>query len=84
MSIDWAAFLIVAVTSLVATAVLVSLYSLGVRLLGSRRSEDDGAGTGEAEAARPTIATVGAITCFALCAVAVLFGIYLIVPFLHG
>lgn len=88
MSIDWGAFLIVAVTSLVATAVLVSLYSLGVRLLGSRRSDDDsagaGTGTGETEAARPMIATVGAITCFALCAAAVLFGIYLIVPFLHG
>lgn len=31
--IDWAAFLVVAVAALVSTAVVVSLYSLGLRLL---------------------------------------------------
>ncbi|WP_378146740.1 hypothetical protein ACFJGV_03060 [Cnuibacter sp. UC19_7] len=85
MSIDWAAFLVVALTSLVATAVVVSLYSLGVRLLGPRRTDEDGADLeAGVEVARPMIAVVGAITCFLLCAAAVLFGIYLIVPFLHG
>ncbi|WGD36855.1 hypothetical protein [Lysinibacter sp. HNR] len=96
--IDWGAFLVVFVTSLVSTAVVVSLYSLGLRFsampgprvrredgtlepLGDARdAEDDGV---EAQG-RPRWATWGANICFALCVCAVLFGIYLIIPVLHG
>ncbi|GAA2222746.1 hypothetical protein N1031_01705 [Herbiconiux moechotypicola] len=77
--IDWGAFLVVALASLVATAVVVSLYSLGLRLRFLTRP--DGA-TGEP--VRPRIATVLSYLCFALSAAAVLFGIYLIVPALHA
>ena len=86
MTIDWGAFAIVAVTSLVATAVIVSLYSLGVRLLSVGRNTTAAAEEVDTEGGvdRPLIATVGAVTCFVLCAAAVLFGIYLIVPFFHG
>ncbi|GAA4266757.1 hypothetical protein [Frondihabitans peucedani] len=69
MSIDWGAFLLVAAVSLGAAAALVSLYAAGLRLLAI-----DG---------RPTAAVAGAYACFALCAVGVLFGIYLIVPTFH-
>ncbi len=76
--IDWASFLIVAAASLVSTAVVVSLYSFGLRFQGLTRQ---GAG---GEPVRPLYATVLAYLCFALSIGAVLFGIYLIVPFLHG
>lgn len=69
MSIDWGAFLLVALVSLVAAAALVSLYAAGLRLLAI-----DG---------RPAGAVAGAYACFVLCAVGVLFGIYLIVPAFH-
>ena len=77
--IDWAAFLIVAVAALVSTAVVVSLYSFGLRFQGLTRTD---AQTGETT--RPAYATVLAYLCFALSIAAVLFGIYLIVPFFHG
>ncbi|GAB2969057.1 hypothetical protein [Frigoribacterium salinisoli] len=68
--IDWSAFLLVAVVALVAACALVSVYSLGLRLLAAEP--------------RTTLATVGARACFGLCAVGVLAGIWLIVPALHG
>jgi hypothetical protein len=68
--IDWSAFLVVALVSLFSAAALVSLYSLGLRLL----TVDD----------RTTVRTVAGYACFVLCAVGVLFGIYLIVPALHS
>lgn len=77
--IDWGAFVVVALASLVATAVVVSLYSFGLRFHGLTRPDP---ATGEP--VRPAYATVLAFTCFGLSICAVLFGIYLIVPFLHG
>jgi hypothetical protein len=77
--IDWAAFLTVAAAALVSTAVVVSLYSFGLRLQGLTRPDP---ATGEP--VHPAFARVLAYLCFGLTAVAVLFGIYLIVPFLHG
>ncbi|BDZ50108.1 hypothetical protein GCM10025867_23490 [Frondihabitans sucicola] len=68
--IDWGAFLVVALVSLVSAGLLVSVYACGLRLL--------------AIDARPAVATVGAYACFVLCALGALFGIYLIVPALHG
>jgi hypothetical protein len=77
--IDWTAFLVVAGSSLAATAIVVSLYSFGLRFRYlTRRSGPD------AQPARPVYATVLSYLCFALSASAVLVGIYLIVPFLHG
>jgi hypothetical protein len=77
--IDWSSFLIVAVASLVSTAVVVSLYSFGLRFRGLVQPD---AKTGEP--VRPAYATVLSSVCFALSICAVLFGIYLIVPFFHG
>jgi|GEM_PF-985687 len=61
--IDWVAFLTVFVASLVAACVVVSLFSLGLRL-----------GDGEAAWRRPV-----SIALFTVCGVFVLFGLYLIV-----
>lgn len=61
--IDWAAFAVVGIASLVAATVIVALFATGIRLraAGSRWQW----------------------VCFTLCLVAVLYGIYLIVPALH-
>ncbi|WP_427017691.1 hypothetical protein ACQCSX_03490 [Pseudarthrobacter sp. P1] len=72
--INWAAFATVAIATLVGAVVVVGMYSLGVRLWAV--SAD--AGTSAHRTARS-----GAVACFAVCAAAVLYGIYLIVPFFH-
>nr|WP_179580726.1 peptidase [Leifsonia psychrotolerans] len=104
------AFLTVAVVTIVAASVTVSLFSLGIRLLttaGRIPSVDPAEFTGaitvltparaakeakrarKAAAANPLtdrqkqFALVGAYSCFVVCAGAVLYGVYLIVPFLH-
>ena len=109
--INLTAFLIVAGASLLAAAVVVSLYSLGLRLLtsaGRIPSVDPAEFTGaitiltaaqaakeakrakKARKANPLTdgqkraALLGAYLCFGLCASAVLYGVYLIVPALHG
>ncbi|MEV5970628.1 hypothetical protein [Streptomyces sp. NPDC051921] len=72
MKIDWAALGSVFGVSLVATVALVALFTLGVVGLG--KQEEAAANGGSA-----TLARTGAYLCFALCAAAVAYGIYLIV-----
>ncbi len=97
MSIDWLSFLIVFAASLISAVFVVALYSLGIRFLATpapkivradgsfepdgpaRDDEDDDVD----EIGRPRWATVAAYGCFALSALMVLVGIYLIVPALH-
>jgi hypothetical protein len=67
MTIDWSAFLTVVVGSLVAACLLVTLFSLGLRL-------NDGT-----EAWRRPVS----VAVFVVCAVVVVIGIYLIVPIFH-
>ncbi|MBD8703263.1 MULTISPECIES: hypothetical protein [Frigoribacterium] len=68
--IDWSAFVVVALVALFSAAALVSLYSFGLRLL----AVDD----------RARVRTIAGYACFVVCALGVLFGIYLIVPALHS
>ncbi|WP_111720834.1 hypothetical protein [Homoserinimonas sp. OAct 916] len=89
--IDWLAFGAVAVATFVATVLVIILYSLGIKLLsvpavgtvaeaGAARDEE----TDDVEMnGRPLWATILANACFTLCGIAVLYGIYLIVPALH-
>ena len=65
--IDWTAFVKVVVAALVAAGLLVTLFSLALRV-------GDGEGTGR---------RIGAIALYAACGFVVLFGIFLIVPALH-
>lgn len=95
--IDWMAFVIVFVASLAAAAVVVSLYSLGIRFLATPPPkirladgsyEPDGPSRDDEDddvddLGRPRWATIAANICFGLSVVCVLFGIYLIVPALH-
>ncbi|MFH8406355.1 hypothetical protein ACH4FX_16440 [Streptomyces sp. NPDC018019] len=76
MSIDWAALGQVFGVTLVVTVGIVGLFTLGI-VGTSRKPRQEGeavAADGPAGAAR-----AGAYVCFALCAAAVAYGIYLIV-----
>ena len=68
----WLELLQVAGATLVSAVILVVLYSLGVRLT---------AIASDAEQKSPRLARSLAYLCFGACGVAVLFGIYLIVPY---
>ncbi|MFH8785723.1 hypothetical protein [Streptomyces roseoverticillatus] len=76
MHIDWAALGQVFGVSLVVTVGLVGIFTLGIVGTSPRTggSADPGASAGTSALARS-----GAYACFALCAAAVGYGIYLIV-----
>ncbi|MFE3213925.1 hypothetical protein [Streptomyces antimycoticus] len=81
MSIDWAALGQVFGVSLVVTVGMVGVFTLGI--LGTSRKaapEQGGAAAAAGGAAGASaLARTGAYACFALCAAAVAYGIYLIV-----
>ncbi|MFC8899416.1 hypothetical protein ACPCAE_06400 [Streptomyces cinereoruber] len=72
MKIDWAALGSVFGVSLVATVVLVGLFTLGI--VGLTKQEE-----AEARGGSAALARTGAYACFGLCLAAVAYGIYLIV-----
>jgi hypothetical protein len=74
MNIDWLAFLIVAVATLVSALLVVGSYGLGVRLLAVASDAPD--------SRRPAYRGLAYLS-FAVAAVAVGYGIYLIVPAFH-
>ncbi|MFG3005540.1 hypothetical protein [Streptomyces calvus] len=71
MKIDWAALGSVFGVSLVVTVALVALFTLGIN--GLSRHE-----RAAAEGRSAALAVTGAYACFAACAAAVAYGIYLI------
>ena len=75
MNIDWLAFVVVAIATLVSALIVVGSYGLGVRLL---------AVAADAAGARQRVVRSSAYACFGVCAAAVLFGIYLIIPAFHS
>ncbi|MFI9200986.1 hypothetical protein [Streptomyces sp. NPDC053048] len=75
MNIDWAALGQVFGVSLVFTIALVAVFTLGI--VGTSRKAQATAGAPATGPSAP--ARIGAYTCFALCAAAVGYGIYLIV-----
>lgn len=108
--IDWFSFLIVLVAALLGAAVVVSAYSLGIRLLtlsgrtpivtpaeftdaitvvspaeakAAAKRAEKAAKKSPLTAGQKRAALVGAWACFAVSGIAVLVGIYLIVPALH-
>ncbi|MCZ4515880.1 hypothetical protein O3Q52_48820 [Streptomyces sp. ActVer] len=72
MKIDWAALGSVFGVSLIVTVALVGLFTLGIVGLSKRESAS-------AQGNTATLAVTGAYACFAACAAAVAYGIYLIV-----
>jgi hypothetical protein len=72
MKIDWSALGSVFGVSLAVTVALVGLFTLGVVGLSKREATSTRGGSA-------VTATAGAYACFALCAAAVAYGIFLIV-----
>ncbi|HNP16032.1 MAG: hypothetical protein KF739_02400 [Cryobacterium sp.] len=75
--IEWESFVLVAVVSLVAASVIVTIASIGIRLLENAthaQKQDPRQGKVRLAVAR---------TLFGVCGVLVLFGVYLIVPAFH-
>ncbi|UYQ61432.1 hypothetical protein [Streptomyces peucetius] len=72
MKIDWVALGSVFGVSLVATVALVGLFTVGIVGLTKQEAAQQAGGSG-------LLARSGAYACFALCAAAVSYGIYLIV-----
>ncbi|NYE94131.1 hypothetical protein FHU41_000352 [Psychromicrobium silvestre] len=75
MNINWNAFVIVAVATLAAALTVVTLFSFAVRLHAASLDR-----TGPDK----TRIRFAEYLCYTLCAAAVLYGVYLIVPFFHG
>jgi len=69
--IDWPAFFVVLVATLVGASLVVTLYSLGLRLV-DRPADHAGSWR------RPL-----GIACFVACALVVLYGVYLVIPYFH-
>lgn len=92
LDVDWGSIGLVTVATLVAAVVIVTFYSLGLRLLatgsgGSGGTGDSGASgssDGETREPRPLAATIGAVACIGVGVLAVLYGIYLVIPFFHA
>ncbi|MEY4434136.1 MAG: hypothetical protein RIR16_176 [Actinomycetota bacterium] len=82
--IDWASFLLVAGASIAFTLFIVGFFSLGVRLITNARHAMPAAKKGRASAARVEAFNRSlAYVFFAICAAALLYGIWLIVPYFH-
>jgi ABC-type uncharacterized transport system permease subunit len=81
LGVDWGAFVVVFLVALVATVVIVSFYSVGLRLLAvGARPDADGL---LVKGPRPVAATIGAYACIGVGILGVLYGIYLIIPQFH-
>jgi hypothetical protein len=90
MTINWLSFVVVFLAAIIASVVVVTLFGGAIRLfatpprgaaaLGVERDEemDDVQGP-----TRPAAATAGGVVLFVLTGLAVLYGIYLIIPFFH-
>lgn len=73
ITIDWGALGQVGLASLVFGVGIVTVFSFGITAL-SRREEEGGSATA---------GTAVAGACFVVCAAAVLYGLYLIIPQFH-
>ncbi|WEV28480.1 hypothetical protein OYE22_27310 [Streptomyces sp. 71268] len=81
MNIDWTALGQVFGVSLVVTVAMVGVFTLGIVGTSAKPSRETATGAaGATTASGPgALARSGAYACFALCAAAVAYGIYLIV-----
>jgi hypothetical protein len=90
MTIDWLAFVVVVVASVVASCVVVALFATAIRLFATPPRDAAGSGAARDEEmddvappTRPRAATAAAVALFSLASLAALYGIYLIIPALH-
>jgi len=67
VTIDWAAFVVVFIATLLGACGVVALYSFGLRLSDSPSAAWRHAGK----------------ACFVVCAAVILYGVYLVIPLFH-
>jgi hypothetical protein len=87
LGVDWGAFVEVFVVAFVAAVVIVAFYAIGLRLLAIGSPDDtgeDGAVVSSVRGRRPAAATIGGFACLAIGVLAVLAGLYLVIPQFHG
>ncbi|MFF8185634.1 hypothetical protein ACF044_00025 [Microbacterium sp. NPDC016588] len=94
LGVDWGSIGLVFVVGLVATLLIVGLYTAGIRFLAVGAPDIRVGADGDPEgrdavtaarvAPRPAAATIGGYACFAGFAAAVLVGVYLVIPAFHG
>ncbi|RKR72952.1 hypothetical protein [Frondihabitans australicus] len=93
LGVDWGVFVVVFLVALAATAAVVVLYSVGLRLLSNGETEETvatlgagaAAGKGHATSAagRPAGRTFGGWACIGVAGLAVLYALYLLIPQFH-
>jgi hypothetical protein len=81
--INWSSLILVATVAIGSSVGLVTVFSIGMRLLTNAQNIQQH--TKKREGARPAEALnrIAAYLMFSICGSAVLYGIYLIVPYFH-
>lgn len=83
--IAWSNLYLVAAVSVFSTIALVAICALGIRFLTDASRWRIGALKRKQKAQRKVILySAAAYVCFAICFAALLFGVYLVVPYFHG
>jgi hypothetical protein len=81
--INWSSLILVASVAIGASVGLVTVFSLGMRLLTNARHIQENTKKKQGVKPAEVINRVAAYLMFTICASAVVYGIYLIVPYFH-
>lgn len=81
--INWNSLILVASVAIGASVGLVTVFSLGMRLLTNARNIQDNTKKKQGVQPAEVVNRIAAYLMFTICASAVLYGIYLIVPYFH-
>ena len=81
--INWSSLILVATVAIGASVGLVTVFSLGMRLLTNARNIQDNTKKKQGVQPAEVVNRIAAYLMFTICASAVLYGIYLIVPYFH-
>lgn len=81
--INWSSLILVASVAIGASVGLVTVFSLGMRLLTNARNIQENTKKKQGVKSAEVVNRVAAYLMFTICASAVVYGIYLIVPYFH-
>ena len=81
--INWSSLILVASVAIGASVGLVTVFSLGMRLLTNARNIQENTKKKQGVKPAEVVNRVAAYLMFTICASAVVYGIYLIVPYFH-
>lgn len=81
--INWSSLILVASVAIGASVGLVTVFSLGMRLLTNARNIQENTKKKQGVKPAEVINRIAAYLMFTICASAVVYGIYLIVPYFH-